>query len=155
LGPITSSGSWFIGYDDCCGGVRDFTGMIDDVAMWNLPLAHADITEIYENGLAGKDALGNAAPFPRPVDGDVNGDRIVDDTDFEILRSSFFQTVTAREEGDLNGDGFVDFVDFNRWKVASPGAAASSTGVPEPVGVGLAIATALGSLVVRCRRATA
>lgn len=131
VGAISSGGSWDIGYDDCCGGGRDFEGLIDDLAFWKAPLADADILEVYNNGLAGKDATGNSAPLP-PVEGDVDGDRIVDNTDFEIIRGAFFESVLTREEGDLTGDGFVDFDDFNQWKVAANAATAAAAVVPEP-----------------------
>ncbi len=51
LGPL--SGPWYIGYDDCCGGGRDFDGRIDEVALWNKALSGDEIAEIYQNGLAG------------------------------------------------------------------------------------------------------
>lgn len=47
------SGPWYIGYDDCCGGGRDFDGRIDDVAVWDNALSGAEIATIYQNGLAG------------------------------------------------------------------------------------------------------
>ena len=51
LGP--DSGPWYIGYDDCCGGGRDFDGRIDDVAVWDNALTAGQINTIYQNGLAG------------------------------------------------------------------------------------------------------
>lgn len=50
---LGTSGPWFIGYDDCCGGNRDFNGLIDDVGMWNQALTSTEIASIYENGLIG------------------------------------------------------------------------------------------------------
>lgn len=47
------SGPWYIGYDDCCGGNRDFDGRIDDVAVWDNVLSAAEINTIYQNGLSG------------------------------------------------------------------------------------------------------
>lgn len=49
----STSGPWFIGYDDCCGGGRDFDGLIDDVGMWNQALSGEEILKIYEDGLSG------------------------------------------------------------------------------------------------------
>lgn len=48
-----NSGPWYIGYDDCCGGGRDFDGRIDDVAVWDNALSAAEINSIYQNGLNG------------------------------------------------------------------------------------------------------
>ena len=47
-----ASGPWYIGYDDCCNNVRDFDGMIDDVAVWDEALLADDINTLYTNGLA-------------------------------------------------------------------------------------------------------
>lgn len=64
VGAITDSGTWFIGYDDCCGN-RDFGGSIDDVALYDAPLNPASVAAIYEAGLAGNDASTvNVVPEP-------------------------------------------------------------------------------------------
>ncbi len=64
IGPIgaISGGSWQIGNDDCCGGNRDFDGQIDDLAVWDNALSGAQISAIYQGGLAGL----NAAQVPEP-----------------------------------------------------------------------------------------
>ncbi|MEM7385340.1 MAG: LamG-like jellyroll fold domain-containing protein [Verrucomicrobiota bacterium] len=51
VGPV--SGPWYIGYDDCCGGGRDFDGRLDEIALWNQALSAGEVAEIYANGLAG------------------------------------------------------------------------------------------------------
>ena len=50
-GPL--SGPWYIGYDDCCGGGRDFDGLIDDVSVWTTALTDSEIADMYQNGLSG------------------------------------------------------------------------------------------------------
>ncbi len=45
--------------------------------------------------------------------GDVNGDRVVNFTDLNIVLSFFGQNVTPGTNGDLNGDGIVNFTDLN------------------------------------------
>ncbi len=52
-----------------------------------------------------------AAPITCP--GDVNGDRVVNFFDLNILLGHFGQTVTAGTLGDLNNDARVDFLDLN------------------------------------------
>jgi hypothetical protein len=60
---LSTSGPWFIGYDDCCGGTRDFNGLIDDVGMWNQALTPAEIQEIYDDGLNGIGIGGATTPL--------------------------------------------------------------------------------------------
>ena len=45
------------------------------------------------------------------LQGDINGDCVVDMMDFNILRANFGQA--APNDADLNGDGTVDMMDFN------------------------------------------
>ena len=40
---LETSGPWYIGYDDCCGNIRDFDGAIDDIGVWNEPLEPEEI----------------------------------------------------------------------------------------------------------------
>ncbi|MGK0185311.1 MAG: hypothetical protein ACI9R3_001087 [Verrucomicrobiales bacterium] len=40
---LGTSGPWYIGYDDCCGGSRDFDGSIDDIGFWNEALPAEEI----------------------------------------------------------------------------------------------------------------
>ena len=48
-----------------------------------------------------------------PVEGDVNGDHVVDSSDFILLASNFNKrTDQGVEDGDLNEDGHVDLADF-------------------------------------------
>ncbi|MCA9258003.1 MAG: DNRLRE domain-containing protein, partial [Planctomycetales bacterium] len=47
------------------------------------------------------------------IDGDINGDNVVDLLDFNILKANFGGTDAARGDGDLNADTVIDLVDFN------------------------------------------
>jgi len=49
---------------------------------------------------------------PRPIAGDVNLDDRVDSIDLNDLTTWFGTTGAIREQGDLNGDQIVDFSDF-------------------------------------------
>lgn len=60
---LSTSGPWFIGYDDCCGGDRDFNGLIDDLGMWNQALTSQEIAGIYEDGLNGIGIGGVTTPL--------------------------------------------------------------------------------------------
>lgn len=84
------------------------------------------------------------------IAGDIDGDGMVDFSDFLILSNSFGQTVDPGSLGDIDGDGSVAFSDFlvlsdNFGKTAA-------AAVPEPSSVSLfGIAVLLVGLL-RCRR---
>ncbi|MEX2091647.1 MAG: hypothetical protein WD971_03170 [Pirellulales bacterium] len=113
------------------GAGPNLSGSIDDV--WLTP--GADLT--------------NHASLP-PVAGDTDGDGVVEPTDFNPIRSNFFNVVPARTQGDLNVDNTVNFADFREWKNAiNAGSGAAHLGgggsVPVPelaseVGVWFALA---------------
>ena len=61
------------------------------------------------------------------IDGDANGDRIVDGLDFIIWNSFKFTSGTNWGSGDFNGDGITDGLDFILWNNNK------FTSVPRPV----------------------
>ena len=80
------------------------------------------------------------------VPGDLNGDGLVDLTDYGILKTNWLHTGATSQQGDLNGDGKVDVSDFGLFKHdydVFNGIGASSDGlsigVPEPATLGLAV----------------
>ena len=100
-------------------GNRTWNGPIDDVAIWNRPLTDAEIASLWNNGTG--NSLGALLdPNTAPVPGDVNGDRTVNNADFEIIRGNFLLSATTLAEGDLNRDGLVEFADFRIWKNNAP-----------------------------------
>ncbi len=131
--------AWRIGDDKCCGG-REYRGLIDDLAMFDLALDATQIDSLYADGLIGIDAAGEE--FSGLLLGDVNLDDLVDLADFEIIRDAFYQPVSTRMEGDLTADGFVDFDDFDQWKAAA-GALGEGVFVPEPGSLSLALMAVL------------
>jgi hypothetical protein len=75
------------------------------------------------------------------LQGDYNGDGIVDAADYTIWRATFGQSVTAHSGADGDGNGMVDAADYQVWVdnfgTTSPGsgagaARAGSAAVPEP-----------------------
>ncbi|MCO6044751.1 LamG domain-containing protein [Aeoliella sp. ICT_H6.2] len=132
---IISSGSWLIGEDTCCGG-REINALLDDLAMFDVAMSDSQVSTLYNNGLLGIDAAGNATGVFEP--GDVNEVDGVTIADFQIIRDHIGQQVNARNLGDLNGNKEVDLDDFRMWlDVAPPALAAEalasmSTAVPEP-----------------------
>lgn len=88
------------------------------------------------------------------IDGDINGDGLVDLTDFNILKANFGIQMATRSQGDLSGDGMVDLADFNDLK-ANFG---NSAVVPEPNSLLLAalglVSLAAGRLFLRRWRRT-
>ena len=47
------SGPWYIGYDNCCGGGRDFDGKLDEISIWDNALSAQEVSALYQNGLSG------------------------------------------------------------------------------------------------------
>ena len=125
---------------------RYWDGLIDDVAIWNRPLEDAEITSLWNGGTGA--SLGSLVPGVVP--GDVTGDGLVNNADFEPIRLNFLQSVTARADGDLNADGFVDFSDFREWKSNAAGAG-SALAVPEPAAYLLVVGMGLGMSLWRRR----
>jgi hypothetical protein len=117
---------------------RYWDGLIDDVAIWNRPLLDSEIASLWNGGTGA--SVGSLVPGV--VSGDVNGDGVVNSTDFEPIRLNFLQSVTARADGDLNADGIVDFADFREWKAAA--GAGSASAVPEPIAYLLVVGMGLG-----------
>jgi hypothetical protein len=91
-------------------------------------------------------------PNTAPIPGDVNGDRQVNNADFDIIRTNFLLSATTREEGDLNRDGLVEFADFRIWKNNVPAGAGSVADIPEPVTLGLVECALLFCIGLSSRR---
>lgn len=75
--------------------------------------------------------------------------------DFAAIRNNFRLSVATRALGDLNGDGIVNFTDFREWKsnYTGPGTASlDGLSVPEPAAGVLLLVGALGFCWNRRRR---
>lgn len=126
IGTITTSGSWDIGNDSCCNS-REFTGTLDETAVWSTVLSSTSAINLYNAGLQGI----TVSKIEPPLPGDVDDDGDIDLTDVAVINNAFFQEVGSRAEGDLNSDGVVDWADFAQWKENYTGGGGSAT-VPEP-----------------------
>lgn len=136
--------TWNIGDDPCCGG-RELDAQLDELAVWNVALTEAEINTIYTNGLSG---VGLLAPVDTSLPGDANGDGLVNNLDFEIIRANFgrdgfAEGVTLEAiDGDIVNDNVINFLDYGEWKQVSPkdpdaGALAGLAGAPEPSAIAL------------------
>jgi ELWxxDGT repeat protein len=74
-----------------------------------------------------------------PLPGDVDGDGVVQFSDFVILANNFGRTDAGRGDGDLNADGHVDLADFvilaNRFGQSRNQSATPSPSAPLPTDV--------------------
>ncbi len=139
------SSVWQVGNDPTFN--RFFDGQIDDLAIFNQSLTGTDFNTIYTQGIAGVafDGLTN------PLDGDVDGNGVVNDADLAPIVANLLDPGT-RTDGDLNGDGVVGLADFRQWKTAnSPG---SSNAVPEPTSAALCGLIGLVGISMMRRRPT-
>jgi hypothetical protein len=94
----------------------------------NIVLSHGPVDNPRLEAFTLKYFDANTAPIP----GDVNGDRLVDSVDFDIIRNNFLLSATTKEEGDLNRDGLVEFADFRIWKNNVPPGIGNAVNIPEP-----------------------
>lgn len=68
------------------------------------------------------------------VEGDLNGDGLVDAADYTVWRDAFEGALDP--SGDVNGDGLVDRTDYDLWSAAyGESAGATATSIPEPTGL--------------------
>lgn len=96
------------------------------------------------------------------VPGDTTGNGVVDGDDLTPIRANYRQQVSFRSDGDLNGDGVVDFTDFREFKTALLGGGGSLAGldlafiiVPEPTTALIALLAVCGLAASRRTVATA
>ncbi|MEN1678130.1 MAG: hypothetical protein AAGJ46_00945 [Planctomycetota bacterium] len=78
------------------------------------------------------------------IDGDYNGDGVVDMADFTVWRDSLNSTSNLAADG--NGDGVVNVDDFRVWRENFGSGAASAGVVPEPGSVALLAVIAAASM---------
>jgi hypothetical protein len=125
---------------------QNFSGLLDDIQLYNDALSATAIQAIMDPGL---------------VVGDVDGDGDVDLDDFWILRENFL-VGTTRAQGDLNGDSRVDLRDFvilkDKFPFPQPGAPNAAAlahylSVPEPSAPALSAAGIVLMLLFIRRRA--
>lgn len=86
------------------------------------------------------------------VPGDVNGDNLVNDADFNVISANLFTTQLPYSNGDLDFSGFVDFADFRMWKAAA-GSEFANASIPEPTSGSLAVVSLFACGLCRRRRA--
>lgn len=84
-----------------------FTGLIDELTIWNVALDEADIQRLMTEGVGGVGGGGGTA-------GDVNGDGMLDALDIDAITAAVRQGDGA-DAFDVNGDGDVDQSDRTHW----------------------------------------
>ncbi|MEM9296293.1 MAG: dockerin type I domain-containing protein, partial [Planctomycetota bacterium] len=103
------------------------------------------------NIIVAYDPVGSIAPAPVLLDGDANGDGVVDLLDFDVLAQNFGAGPgfpDGLSAGDFNADGVVDLLDFDI--LAQNFGSSSPAVVPVPGSVGLMGLGVAG--LMRCRR---
>lgn len=152
---IVDDGNWQIGRDRTFAG-RTFAGLIDDLVVWDQTLTPEQVTSIYNSGLQGIDAVEALTPVEGCL-GDVDGNCVINDADFQIIRQNFLQPLAARNQGDLIDNNRIDFADYAAWRKAAIAAGSGAAGinwlqVPEPTSMLLFGAAAVLCLGCRQRR---
>lgn len=80
------------------------------------------------------------------LDGDYNGDGVVDAIDYTVYSDTLGDSVTAGEGADGNGNGAIDPGDYDVWANNYGAAAATATAIPEPTSLLLVAAGLVGAV---------
>lgn len=100
---------WRWAEDDCCGGGRNFSGLMDDVSLWNEALSEDDIAALH-SGAANPLTLRGGAE----IDGDFDGSGSLDVGDINLLSAEIIAG-TNTASFDVNNDAAVDETDLVAW----------------------------------------
>lgn len=122
---------------------------------WTYASGLSSSAGISGNNLVLDDAANTGVTFTGLVPGDVNRNSIANLDDFSIILANFLDPANSRDDGDLNGDGIVDFSDFRVWSDATGNTASFaslSAAVPEPSSVLLLVAGFAAALALQRRR---
>jgi hypothetical protein len=126
---FNSNSDLWVGLQYDTSAANHFSGLIDEVAIYNRALSASEIAAHY------------AAAFATPVPGDFDSDGDVDGADFVVWQTHFpAASGGALATGDADGDGDVDGADFVVWQTnfpTSPGPGSSP--VPEPAALIIAL----------------
>ena len=135
--PLVLGERWFASGDTA----YPFEGMLDDFAVWDRALSDAEILDIF----GGAEIMNGGGPA---LEGDMNGDGVVNSADLDMVRGSWGLAVEPGTSGDGNGDGYVNSADLDlvrgNWGASLPAS------VPEPSVVAMLIAAAM--MLVRRRK---
>ncbi len=124
-----------------------FEGLIDDLQVYDAALNAREIAALFNNpGLTLDD-------LPPIIDGDTNGDGLVNVADFSNIRNSLgYSGLAPGLAVDVAGnDGVIDFLDLRFFQSNFPHLALAAAAVPEPATLWLG-ALALAALAAGPRR---
>ena len=107
--PQDNFWEWRWSEDDCCGGGRNFSGLMDDVSIWNEALSLEDMVALHSGAATPLTLRGGGG-----VQGDFNGDGVLNASDIDDLTGQSANGLNDAKY-DLNGDAKVDVSDINVW----------------------------------------
>jgi hypothetical protein len=153
-GSLIASGGGASGYIGSVNGAENFTGVIDELAIWSRALSQMEIDSHVARALAG---MSYFATSTGPVAGDYNGNGSVDAADYVVWRKAFGQGVAPGTGADGDGDGMIGMGDYDFWKgrfgnTSGTGNGSAIGAVPEPGSLALVAAVGLALAGIRSRR---
>ena len=107
--PQLNLTEWRLSEDDCCGGTRNFSGLMDDVSIWDHALSDADMEKLF-SGVATPLTLSGGAV----VAGDYDGNGALEAADIDLLNVEV-RSGGAGGKFDANADGSVTDADRDTW----------------------------------------
>lgn len=108
--PQDNFAEWRWAEDDCCGGARNFSGLMDDVSIWNEALSLEDIQRLHQGDATPLTLRGGGVATP----GDFDGNNLLDAQDINLLTDAV-RTGSTDTRYDLNGDSQVNAADRSVW----------------------------------------
>jgi hypothetical protein len=153
-GSVIASGGGASGFIGSVNGAENFTGVIDELAIWNRALSQAEIDQHVAAALAG---MRYFASGPAPIAGDYNGNGIVDAADYVVWRKALGQTVAPGTGADGDGDRTIGMGDYSLWKgrfgsTSVTGSGLATGALPEPGSLALIVAVGVALASARSRR---
>jgi hypothetical protein len=107
--PQDNFHEWRLAEDDCCDPNRNFSGLIDDVSIWDQALAESDLRKLHDLTATPLNVLGGIA-------GDFNNDDRLDVLDIDLLTAQV-RTGNNNATFDITNDGQVDDADRRQWVI--------------------------------------
>ena len=106
--PQDNFSEWRWAEDDGFAGARNFSGLMDDVSIWNEALSLEDLEALHSGAATPLTLRGGGLP------GDFNTDGVLDAADIDDLTGQSASQMNDAKY-DLNGDALVDVDDVNIW----------------------------------------
>lgn len=109
--PQLNVHEWRLAEDDGFGGTRNFSGLMDDISIWNEALTVEQLMSLHEGTETPLSLAGIVATMP----GDYNADGMIDNLDADLQADAMADPDANLAIYDENGDGQINHDDRRIW----------------------------------------